>query len=120
MTYLALALLAAAAPLAAGSAVVGEDAGHGVSREYRCGPGDVLSVNVFEVEELSGSFVVGSGGDLRLPLIGPVPVAGETTQQIERRLSKLYGANLLNDPRGIAAGRGWQLNSALPTASKAV
>lgn len=70
----------------------------GVSGEYRCGPGDRLSVVVFEVEELSGSATVDSEGLIRLPLVGAVDVWNLTTHQIEARLADLYGDNLVRDP----------------------
>ena len=46
----------------------------GVSGEYRVGPGDVLDVNIFEVEELSKPAVVSPRGTVSLPLIGEVLV----------------------------------------------
>lgn len=70
----------------------------GVSGEYRCGPGDRISVAVFEVEELSGSATVDSEGLIRLPLVGAVDVRNLTTHEIEARLAELYGDNLVRDP----------------------
>ena len=71
----------------------------GVSGEYRVGPGDVLDVNVFEVEELSKPAVVSPQGTVSLPLIGEVFVGRMTPLEIEARLKQLYEINLLRDPQ---------------------
>ena len=71
----------------------------GVSGEYRVGPGDVLDVKVFEVEELSKPAVVSPRGTVSLPLIGEVFVGRMTTLEIEARLKQLYKINLLQDPQ---------------------
>ena len=83
----------------AGYASAAEPNSLGVRGEYRCGPGDRLSVTVFEVEELSGPVSVDADGFIRLPLIGAVLAGGLTTGQVEARLVELYGANLLQDPQ---------------------
>jgi len=83
----------------AGFAPAAETNSLGVRGEYRCGPGDRLTITVFEVEELSGPVAIDGDGLIRLPLIGPVLAGGLTTGQIEARLVALYGANLLQDPR---------------------
>ena len=71
----------------------------GVSGEYRVGPGDVLDVNVFEVEELSKPAVVSPRGTVSLPLIGEVFVGRMTPLEMEARLKQLYEINLLRDPQ---------------------
>ena len=57
----------------------------GVSGPYRLGPGDVVQITVFEVDELSQPAVVGSQGSIPLPLVGEVNVEGLTTSEIEGR-----------------------------------
>ncbi len=71
----------------------------GVGGEYRVGPGDVLDIRVFEVEELSKPAVVSPRGTVSLPLIGEVSVEHMTTLEIEARLKQLYEINLLQDPQ---------------------
>ena len=71
----------------------------GVSGEYRVGPGDVLDIRVFEVEELSKPAVVSPRGTVSLPLIGEVLVGHMTTIEIEARLKQLYEIDLLQDPQ---------------------
>lgn len=61
---------------------------------YRVGQGDVIVVDVFDHEEVSGSFVVDEDGDVVFPYLGHVPVLGLTTSEIarllERRLEQDY------------------------------
>lgn len=74
--------------------------------EYRVGPGDVLFVNVAGRPELgspannanavSGSRIDGNG-KLRLPLIGSIPVAGLSVEQVQTRLRESFSA-YLKDP----------------------
>ncbi len=71
----------------------------GVSGPYRLGPGDVVQITVFEVDELSQPAVVSSQGSIPLPLVGEVNVEGLTTSEIEGKLKSLYGRDLLRDPQ---------------------
>lgn len=71
----------------------------GVRGEYRIGPGDVLEIDVFEVDELSGPATVSAAGTIRRPLIGEVAVVGRTAVEIESELSRLYSDDLLRDPQ---------------------
>jgi len=71
----------------------------GRDAEYRVGPGDILEIAVFEVEELGRSASVAADGAIRLPLIGSVEVGGKTPQEIETQLSELYADGFLRDPQ---------------------
>jgi polysaccharide export outer membrane protein len=71
----------------------------GINGAYRLGPGDVLEVKVFEVEELSGAVIVDSRGLIAVPLLPAQCVAGLTTFQIGERLTDLYGRDLLRNPQ---------------------
>ena len=71
----------------------------GVAGSYKVGPGDVLDIAVFEVEELSKLAPVGAGGRISLPMLGDVPVAGMTTREIETELERRYAVKYLNDPQ---------------------
>lgn len=67
--------------------------------EYLIGPADELDITVFQVEELSGTRVVSSRGDIRMPLLGGVKVAGLSAEQVEDLLVNLYSAQYLRDPQ---------------------
>lgn len=60
----------------------------------RVQPGDQLEISVLNSEPLSGTYVVDDSGDLIFPLVGPVPVAGDSPtlvgDKIARRLSGQY------------------------------
>src|SRR6266705_3772743 len=63
-------------------------------REYVIGGGDVLSVEVFDVDELSRDVRVSQAGTIALPLL-PVRlhVAGLTEIQIEQKIAEVLEAN---------------------------
>ena len=71
----------------------------GVSGPYRVGPGDVVQITVFEVDELSQPAVVTQQGSIPLPLVGEVGVEGLTTSEIEGKLTSLYSQDLLRNPQ---------------------
>jgi polysaccharide export outer membrane protein len=54
---------------------------------------------VFEVEELSRPAVVTPEGAISVPLIGELPVRGQTTLEIEAGLKQRYGTRYLRDPQ---------------------
>lgn len=98
MTFLlALALLlpALAQDATAETAVVDEAA----SLAYGVGVRDVLSIQVFQEESLSGDFVVAEDGTIDLPLLGRVPVDGLTPGQIDVLLTDRLGADFLVAPQ---------------------
>lgn len=54
----------------------------------RIGPRDVVTVSVFNVEQLSGKFPVDVDGSMNFPLLGTLPVAGMTTRELEIDLAE--------------------------------
>ncbi len=71
----------------------------GVNGAYLVGPGDVLRVTVFEVEELSNTVVVSPKGTISPPLLEEFSVAGLTTREIEAKLEQMYEGGYLRDPQ---------------------
>jgi polysaccharide biosynthesis/export protein len=67
---------------------------------YRLGPGDQVDMTVFESPEFSGSKVIGPDGTLAVPLLGNIPAADRTveqlTQDLQLRLKKLIKRPLVN------------------------
>jgi protein involved in polysaccharide export with SLBB domain len=99
----ALILAAAAWMGVAGATAIGaaaQSSGGQVSAEsgYRLGPQDKISIKVFEWrpsidqiyawEALNAEYVIGSAGQLALPLIGETPVAGLTTSELAGLISE--------------------------------
>ncbi|SFR98856.1 polysaccharide biosynthesis/export family protein [Sphingomonas jatrophae] len=66
---------------------------------YRVGPGDVVTVSVFGVDSLSGDRAVDPAGNLTMPLIGAVPAAGKSTQELGTELASRLGARYLQQPQ---------------------
>lgn len=56
----------------------------------KIGSGDLVQVSMFDNPELSGSFRVDADGDIVLPLIGKVHLAGETADAVGTQIAKRY------------------------------
>lgn len=67
--------------------------------EYRIGPSDLLSVTVFQIEDLQREVRVNNAGQVSLPLIGSIDVAGRTVDQLEQDIAARYAARFLQDPQ---------------------
>jgi polysaccharide export outer membrane protein len=68
-------------------------------RAYRIGPGDLLEIRVFEVDELSQTVRVSEDGSITLPLIGRVVVSGMTQEGVVDRLTELLQAKYVKNPQ---------------------
>jgi protein involved in polysaccharide export with SLBB domain len=67
-----------------------------VSRgENKLGIGDVVEVRVFGEPDLTGIHQVSPSGQVRLPLLGAIDVAGETPDNLARRIEGLYNESFL-------------------------
>lgn len=66
---------------------------------YKIGPLDVLEIAVFKVPELSKTVQVAATGTINLPLVGEIPVAGQTARDVEHDLTKRLGAKFLQSPQ---------------------
>lgn len=60
--------------------------------------GDIADVTVYNVENLSATYVVDRAGNIVFPLIGKVKVAGTSTLELQETLTRLYGENYLRNP----------------------
>lgn len=67
---------------------------------YHLGPGDIISVSVYLHPSLSASAGAGTGipgalvtndGNIQLPLLGQVHVAGMTLEELRNKLTQIYG-----------------------------
>jgi len=68
-------------------------------RQYRIGEEDLLEVKVFGVDQLSSTVRVDPRGQVTLPLIGPVTVAGLTAQGAEQLIAALLREKYLQNPQ---------------------
>lgn len=70
------------------------------SGPYLLRPGDTVSVNVYQEEELSQEEVpIDQAGMLSLPLIGAIPAAGRSTAEVSADVERAYGVRFLRDPQ---------------------
>ncbi|MBH1997819.1 MAG: polysaccharide export protein [Sphingomonadaceae bacterium] len=67
---------------------------------YQLGTGDQLRVNVYGLDMMNDTYLVGDTGSVSLPMIGAVPVAGKTVEVVEKDIADtLRTRNLLVDPK---------------------
>lgn len=66
--------------------------------EYLLGPGDLLSVTVYEDASLNTETRVSSRGNINLPLLNDVDVFNLTPAEAEQKVENLYRENYLQDP----------------------
>jgi polysaccharide biosynthesis/export protein len=67
----------------------------GVNTDYRIGANDLIDVEVFGVPDLKRTARVNSSGQMSLPLIGSVALAGLTAQEAEELIAKRYAEKYL-------------------------
>ena len=77
--------------------------------DYQVRPGDVLQINVFQLQDFNREAPVDAAGTIALPLIGAVPVAGKTVRQIESEIAQRLKCQIPSKPAGarVCKGRGW-------------
>lgn len=66
-----------------------QDMASAPSAAYKVGSGDILKVEAYTHDEISGEFAVEVGGDISFPLLGRLHVAGETISEIAASLETL-------------------------------
>jgi polysaccharide export outer membrane protein len=91
--------VAAAAPEAVAASAPRSAAPIEGLRQYRIGEEDLLEVKVFGVDQLNATVRVDPRGQVTLPLLGPVTVAGLTAQGAEKLIAALLRENYLQNPQ---------------------
>ena len=61
---------------------------------YALGAGDSVNIQVFNVPEFSGAFLVGIDGKLRVPLLDPIDVEGLTLDELASNLEAQLAATI--------------------------
>ena len=72
--------------------------GAGGLGDYLLGPGDLITVTVFETEDLNAEVRVSSRGFVSLPLLNSVEVINLTAAEAEEKIENLYREKYLHDP----------------------
>ena len=71
---------------------------------YHLGPGDRLEIKVLGADELNGQYSVQDDGTIRMLLVGEVPAAGLTPDQVQARIEeKLRVGRYITQPRASVA-----------------
>ncbi len=73
--------------------------GGGSGGVYRVRAGDVLDVNVYQLQDLNRTAEVDGAGNINLALVGAVPAAGRTVRQLEEEIAGRYRARYLQNPQ---------------------
>lgn len=67
--------------------------------EQRIGPLDKLKISVFNVAEMSGEYQVNSAGNISYSLLGSIPVAGKTADELASTLASRLNEKLYRNPK---------------------
>ena len=67
--------------------------------DYRIGPLDKLTVNVFGVPDLTTNGQVDGAGNLAMPLIGQVKAIGETPNSLSAKIAAALDARYIRNPQ---------------------
>src|SRR6516164_6431167 len=67
--------------------------------EYRISQQDILQISVFQVNDLNSAVQVSQDGNVTLPLIGKVQVAGRTTSEAEQIIAGKLRQKYLQSPQ---------------------
>lgn len=66
---------------------------------YKLGAGDEVRINVFGLDALNNSYVVGDAGTLAVPLLPPVPAVGKSVEELQAQLVTMIRAReLVREP----------------------
>ena len=79
-------------------ATSGVPAAYEYQRGYRIGAGDKLAIRVMGQPELTGVYTVDPDGNISLPLINTVPVAGLSLKEVERLITQRLRNGYLRNP----------------------
>jgi polysaccharide export outer membrane protein len=66
---------------------------------YRIGAGDEISVDIFNVPELSRSYRVDAMGNINMPLVGQISISGYDLGEAESIIAEAYGERYLRNPQ---------------------
>lgn len=91
--------LSSVPPVDARIPVVAKPAATSTIKDYRIGAEDLLEIQVFGVDQLSRTVRVNSRGQVSLPLIGAIEVAGMSAQEAERAITARLAESYLQNPQ---------------------
>jgi len=65
---------------------------------YQLNTGDVVRVTVYGDKDLTNTYKIDDSGAISFPLVGPIHVAGSTTEQAAKRLSAALANGFMRNP----------------------
>ena len=75
--------------------------------EYRISQQDILQISVFQINDLNSAVQVGQDGNITLPLVGRVQVAGRTTPEAEQIIAGKLKQKYLQSPQVSVSVKGY-------------
>jgi polysaccharide export outer membrane protein len=72
---------------------------NGEGTEYRISQQDILQISVFQINDLNSAVQVSQDGNITLPLIGKVQVAGRSTYEAEQIIAGKLRQKYLQSPQ---------------------
>jgi polysaccharide export outer membrane protein len=67
--------------------------------EYRLGPGDLIEISVFGVENFQRTLRISASGAIKLPLLDSIDAAGLTPAELEERLTAALDGDVIKNPQ---------------------
>jgi polysaccharide export outer membrane protein len=67
--------------------------------DYRIMPDDILQIVVYQAPDFNRDAQVDATGNIALPLLGGVPVAGRTTRDVEAEITRRLKAKYMQNPQ---------------------
>lgn len=78
---------------------VGPDVIISSDEDYRLAPSDVIEIIIQDAPELSGNFRINTAGNIPMPYLGQMTVAGKTTDEISKAITEGLKGRYLKDPK---------------------
>jgi len=70
-----------------------------LAEDYKIETGDVLSVTVYDQQDLTTKTRVGPNGEINFPLIGTINVGGFTVDEAQKKITSLLAKDYLVNPQ---------------------
>ena len=71
---------------------------------YHLGPGDRLEIKVLGADELAGQYSIQDDGTIRMLMVGEIPAAGYTPEQVQTKIEeKLKAGRFITQPHASVA-----------------
>src|SRR5271170_2762836 len=100
LAVLATGAIAQERPAPGGSSIGASGVGFGSGAAGPIGAGDLVEMSVFDTPELSGKLRVSNAGDISLPLVGSLHVAGLKAEEAQNSIrQKFIDGGFLKDPQ---------------------